>query len=185
MAAWAGVLTFLLVGGAATGATAHKGKLPEDALTLVRQASGLLAQNPAMTGEVKERLEAVLESKKTAGVNLGQVREALRALDRGDIAEARRLLIASIGPAGLVKPPEGPGRSVSSPAPAATGAVSPPAPAVQPPMPPSADVAMKMAEPLRVRFARSPVEIALLAAALALIGLGATSLRRGRGEVHS
>src|SRR3990172_3292911 len=106
----AGILAAGLVGLAAGGALAHKGKLPEDALTLVRQAAALLAQNPGMTGEVRERLQAALKSKKPAGVHLDQVAEALRALEKRDVAGARRLLLAAIMPAGMPMPPAGPRR---------------------------------------------------------------------------
>lgn len=46
--AWGVILSAILVGVGAAAVQAHKGKLPQDALTLVRQASALLAQNPGM-----------------------------------------------------------------------------------------------------------------------------------------
>lgn len=171
-----------LVGLAAGGVLAHKGKLPEDALTLVQQASALLAQNPNMSGEVKERLQMALQSKKPAGVRLDQVREALRALDRRDVATARLLLMEAIQPTGMPKPPEGPERAAPpSGAPPSPRAAAAPA---APPSLPSVEVAMKMAEPLRVEFAGSTTEAILLAVALALIGLGLTSLWRSREEAR-
>lgn len=164
--------------------TAHKGRLPEDALTLVRQASALLAQNPAMTGEVRERLEAALRSNKPQGVHLDQVEEALRALKQQDIARARRLLMASMMPAGMPMPLGSP-RAASQmpvvPIPISPTVVRPPA---QPSDRSSVDVAMKMAAPLRPRFTGSTAEIAILGVALALIGLGLVSLWHRRGAVQ-
>lgn len=178
----AGMIIAGLVGLLAGSAGAHKGKLPDDALTLVRQAAALLAQNPAMTGEVKERLEAALKSKRTDGVHMDQVADALRAMERKDVGEARKLLMASIMPAGMPMPPQGP-RS-STPAPPASS-TAPPAPSPERPAgPPPVDVAMKMAEPLRVRFAGSRTETIILAVSLALIGLGLTSLWRSREGAH-
>lgn len=167
-----GVMTASLLALTATGVMAHKGKLPVDALTLVRQASALLAQDPTMTGEVRERLQAALKSKKPEGVRLDRVAEALRALEKKDIAAARRLLMASMMPAGMPMPPEGPRRAVPQ------APVAPPS--APPARPPSVDAAMKMAEPLRARFTGSAAEIVILASALALIGVGLTSLWRSR-----
>lgn len=170
-----GLLTAGLVGLGASVAEAHKGKLPEDALTLVRQAAALLAQNPAMTGEVRERLELALKSRKPAGVHLDQVALALRALDRRETAGARRLLLASIMPAGMPMPPERPRLSVPQPAPPLvrrSPAPAPPPVTQQPSPPPSVEVAMKMTEPLSVRFTGSPAEVLVAAAGLALMGLG-------------
>ncbi len=179
------LMTAVLLGLPAGGALAHKGKLPEDALTLVRQASALLAQNPGMTGEVRERLQAALKSKKPAGVYLDQVAEALRVLDKKDVGTARRLLMAAIMPAGMPMPPEGPGRSAPSTAapPSAAPLPSPP-PAVASGQPPgvqlSVEVAMKMAEPLQARFTGSKAENAILAGGLALVGFGLFLLGRTR-----
>src|SRR4030067_3019779 len=84
------LITAALLGLLPGAVLAHKGKLPDDALTLVRQASALLAQNPGMTGEVRERLEAALKSKKTEGVRLELVADALQALKQNDPPVARR-----------------------------------------------------------------------------------------------
>ncbi len=180
------LVTAVLLGLPAGGALAHKGKLPEDALTLVRQAAALLAQNPGMTGEVRERLKAALKSKKPAGVHLDQVAEALRALDKKDIGTARRLLLAAIMPYGMPMPPEGPGRT------APRAAASPPSAAPLPSPPPagvsgqppavqlSVEVAIKMAEPLRVRFTGTKAENAVLAGGLGLVGFGLFLLGRTR-----
>lgn len=177
----AAVLAVMLAAEPATGALAHKGKLPEDALTLVQQASALLAQNPGMTGEVKERLQAALKSKKPEGVDLQAVSAALQALDNKDTAGARRLLMAAITPPGMPKPPRAVRRAPAPSGPSTAPAVPP---AAEPAVPPPVDVAMKMAEPLQVQFARSTVETVLLAVSLALIGLGLTSLWRSLGEVR-
>jgi len=180
-----GLVTAVLLGLPIGAVLAHKGKLPEDALTLVRQASALLAQNPGMTGEVRERLQAALKSKKPAGVHLDQVAEALRTLDKKDVGTARRLLLAAIMPAGMPMPPEGPGRTAPSAAapPSAAPLPSPP-PAVASGQPPavqlSVEVAMKMAEPLQARFTGSKAENAILAGGLALVGFGLFLLGRTR-----
>lgn len=168
---------------AAGNVMAHKGRLPEDALTLVRQASALLAQNPSMTGEVRERLEAALKSRKPEGVRLDQVAEALHALENSDIAAARRILMLSMMPAGRPMPPAGPTHvPPSSPGRPPSPSTPDRSPGVEPSGPPSVDAAMKMAEPLRVRFAGSTAEIMILAVAVGLIGFGLLSLWRG-GEI--
>jgi len=176
------VLTAMLIGFQGGIAEAHKGRLPEDALTLVRQASALLAQNPAMVGEVRERLEAALKSKKPEGVHLEQVAEALRALEKKDITGARRLLLGSIMPAGMPMPPEGPRGRSAQPAPTRPPAGTLPAQPlpVQPPQASSVDAAMNMAEPLRARFTGTAAEIGVLAIGLVLVGLGLFASLRSR-----
>lgn len=172
------VLVSLLVGPTA----AHKEKLPEDARTLVQQAAALLAQDPAMTDEVEERLEAALKSSKPEGVHVDQVAQAMRALESKDVASARRLLTEAIMPAGMPMPPVDLRRNVSTAPPAAT--ITPSLPSAQPSSPPSVEVAMKMAEPLRSRFTRTASEDLLLAAALMLIAVGLASLWRARDVVR-
>jgi len=174
------VIVGFLVGIGTTGALAHKGKLPEDALTLVRQASGLLAQDPGMSGETKERLEAALESKRPQGVDLDKVREALTALDRKDIPGARQLLLAAITPAGMPLPPRDVARASPSPSPPPAAVPVPVAPTSMPAAGGSMMETMKMMEPLRSRFAGTPAELGLLAGAVVVIGLGLFSLRGGR-----
>ncbi len=171
-----GVTTTLLIALGAGGVFAHKEKLPADALTLVRQASALLAQNPGMTGEVRERLEAALKSKKPEGVHLDQVALALRALEKRDVATARRLLLAAIMPAGMPMPPEGPRRPAARPTVTPAAAAPAPPPGVQL----SVDVAMRMTEPLRVRFTGSRAETSVLTTGLGLVGLGLFLLGRSR-----
>jgi len=176
--AWAVVLTAMLVTGSVAGAHAHKETLPEDALTLVQQASALLAQNPGMTGEVRERLQAALQSKRPEGVDLEKVAAALEALGRNDRAGARRLLVAATAPPRTPKPPQGVRRPASA---AAGGAVTPAPRTAASPAPPSVETAMKMAEPLRTRFSGTPAEYGLLVVAAVLISLGVLTLR-GTGE---
>ena len=167
------LITAALVGLLPGAALAHKGKLPDDALTLVRQASALLAQNPGMTGEVRERLEAALKSKKTEGVRLELVVSALQALRQNSTTAARRFLMESTMAAGVPMPPEG--VRGAAPRPAAQVPVPPP-PRAQP----SADVAMRSAEPLRAAYTGSRGEVGLLASAVVLIVLGLASLVRRR-----
>ncbi len=171
-------LVSLLVGPAA----AHNEKLPEDALTLVQQANALLAQNPAMTDEVEERLQAALKSSKPEGVHLDQVAQALQALARKDMASARGLLTEAIMPVGMPMPPADVRRGGAT-APSGSAALPSP-PSAQPSPPPSVEVAMKMAEPLRGGFTRTASEDLLLAAALMLIAIGLASLGRGRDVVR-
>lgn len=170
-----GVLAATIAGAVSAATLAHEGKLPEDALTLVQQASALLAQNPGMTGEVRERLQAALKSKKPQGVHLDQVTLAVQALQRKDIATARRLLLEAIMPAGMPMPAQGRGPQPSA-------AVPPPAQPSSPP--PSVEIAMNLTEPLQVRFGRSKAEDVVLASSLALIGVGLTALWRGREAVR-
>ncbi len=181
------ILTVVVLLGLGGGAAwAHKEKLPADALTLVRQASALLAQNPGMTGEVKERLEAALKSRKPQGVDLKQVAAALAALDKRDVATARRLLLTSIMPAGMPMPPQAPGRAAPQaagpPPPRATVPASPPAAAESAPMGAqlSVEAAMTMAAPLQVRFAGSRAETSVLIMGLGFVGLGLFLLGRSR-----
>ena len=181
----ASVLVLLAV--ASSPAWGHKGKLPSDALTLVRQAAGLLAQNPGMRGEARERLQAALRSNQTQGVHMDQVAQALQALERGDLSSARRLLIASIMPAGMAMPPSGPRRATAPagppPAPSPSALLNPSgqmaAGEMRPPVaPPSVETAMRTAEPLRPRFDSSPAEIVLLLVGALVAGTGVVTLRR-------
>src|SRR3990170_6575899 len=91
-------LGLVLAQGSADIALAHKGKLPPDALSLVRQAAALLAQDPKMQGEVKERLDSALKSADTRGVDLTKVKQARDALAAGDVPAARRALAEAIPP---------------------------------------------------------------------------------------
>lgn len=170
-----GVLVVTITGAISAAAFAHEGKLPEDALTLVQQASALLAQNPGMTGEVRERLRAALASRKPDGVHLDQVKAALAALERKDMTTARRLLVESIMPVGMPMPAQGRGPQPSV-------VVPPPARPSSPP--PSVEVAMKITEPLHPRFGQSTAEDIVLALSFALIGLGLTALWRGQEAVR-
>jgi hypothetical protein len=181
----ASVLVLLVL--ASSPARGHKGKLPSDALTLVRQAAGLLAQNPGMRGEARERLQAALRSNQTQGVHMDQVAQALRALERNDISSARRLLTASMMPAGMAMPPSGPRRSSASSSPPPAPAQSVPQPPsgqmpagemTPPGTPPTIETAMRTAQPLRSRFGGSPAEIVLLIVGALVAGAGVVTLRR-------
>lgn len=177
------VLGALLVQGQMDIALAHKGKLPKDALTLVRQAAALLAQDPRMIAEVRERLDAALQSADSGAVDLAKVRQARDALAAGDILAARRALVDAIG-AGTPSPPGAPARSVPLPRSGATPGTMPvgppsPEPGGLPQQQPAA-VAMKMAEPLTTRFGGTSAEVATVLVGLALIAVGLVVLRPGR-----
>jgi hypothetical protein len=175
----------LLVTVPAGTALAHKSKLPSDALSLVRQAAALLAQDPKMQGEARERLEAALASKDVRGVDLTQVKQALDALAAGDIPAARRALTGAVisGTASTAAPPEA---AASGSGPAAGMAPMTAGPSgstvAQPAVSSPADTiaAMKMSEPLVARFGRSPGELATLFVGIALIAVGLGALRRER-----
>lgn len=152
------VLAISITSAAAASVEAHEGKLPEDALTLVRQAAALLAQDPAMRGEVKERLRAALNSKRPEGVHLDQVKAALQALERNDSASARRLVASSMMPAGMIMSPQRPGGAAAPSVPSSSPAPAP-APA---PRPQTVETMMAMAEPLRSDFTGSTAEVTLL-----------------------
>ena len=158
-------LGLVLAQGSADIALAHKGKLPPDALSLVRQAAALLAQDPKMQGEVKERLDAALKSADTRGVDLAKVKQARDALAAGDVPAARRALAEAIPPPG-------------TPAPAVPSVEPPPQP--QQSSTPDPMAAMKMAEPLVVRVGRTSAEIGALIVGLALVVVGLVALRGGR-----
>lgn len=158
------ILAAILLAEMTGTALAHKGKLPPDALSLVRQAAALLAQDPKMLAEARERLEAALASEDARGVDLLKVREARDALAAGDMPAARRALTdAVIAGAPMSAPPSG-------------SAAPPPAAA----SPADTMAAMRMAEPLVTRFGGSPGELATLLLGLALVGVGVRALRRGR-----
>lgn len=95
------------------------------ARTLVQQALGLLTQTEE-PAEAMERLEAALDSQDTEGVDLASVRDALRALERGDHEEAIAHLNEALAPA------EEPAQPTGEPA---GGHEEGPAPAKQAPQP--------------------------------------------------
>ncbi len=172
-----------LVGGSSGVALAHKDKLPPDALSLVRQAAALLAQDPKMSGEAKERLEAALTSRDPRGIVLAKVTQALNALAARDIPGARRALAeaTAMPEAGSPAAPTQPGTSpqtASPPAPRPS-----PVPGVAPeqrPSVPDAMARMKMAEPLAVWYGGTPGELTALVAGLAFVVVGFVTLfRRG------
>ena len=170
-------LGLVLAQGSADIALAHKGKLPPDALSLVRQAAALLAQDPKMQGEVKERLDAALKSADTRGVDLVKVKQARDALAAGDVPAARRALAEAI-------PPGTPAPAVPSvespPQPRVTPMPGPGAPPKQPSPTPDPMAEMKMAEPLLVRFGGTSAEIGALMLGLALVVVGLVALRGER-----
>ncbi len=172
----AGGFALLIVMASAPAATAHKGKLPPDALTLVRQASALLAQSPGMSGEVKERLQAALQSKRPEGVDRQKVAAAIARLDRRDVPGARRLLLAAVSPPGMPMPPQGMSPTVPAPSAPSKAQTS----AAQPPAPQSMETAMRMSEPLRARFGGTSGEVMLLVVAGVLVAAGLLSLWAGR-----
>ncbi len=156
-------------------ALAHKGKLPDDAVTLVRQAAALLAQDPTMLGEAMERLDAALKTKNTAGIDLVKVQQDREALLARNMPATRRALAEAVPSGTSAPPPMSPGGAPPVAQPSPQGAASetraaPPEPMAQ----------MKMAEPLVVRYGGAPAETAIILVGAALAVVGAVSLRRGR-----
>ncbi len=147
----------VLVGESSGVALAHRDKLPPDALSLVTQAAALLAQDPKMSGEAKERLEAALKSKDLRGVDPVKVKQAFDALTARDIRGARRALAEATA------------------MPEAGSPVLPPRPQVS-----DAMAQMKMAEPLAAQYGGTRGEVAAALAGLALVVVGfVTLIRRG------
>jgi hypothetical protein len=102
------VVAVLALGALPAGsALAHGGE--EEALentparALAQQALALLSQRDKVV-EAHERIEAALKSKNRAGVDLALLRQTQRAFDRGDHAEARRLINRALMP--KREPPE-------------------------------------------------------------------------------
>ena len=172
-----------LAQASANVALAHKGKLPTDALSLVRQAAALLAQDPKMTAEVKERLDAALTSRDPRGVNLANVEQARSALASGDILATRRLLADAIVPVSAGTPAPSMPPSTST-----TAGTIPMPPAASPPgsaeavRPATAEqmATMKMAEPLVSRYTGTLGESTTVLVGLVLVVAGLVMLRRGR-----
>jgi hypothetical protein len=169
------VIAAAVLWGSAGHALAHKGKLPDDALALVRQAAALLAQDPTMLGEAMERLGAALNTKNTAGVDLVKVRQAREALLARNIPATRQALAEAVPSGPSAPPPMSPGGAPPAAQPSPPGVASEPRAA-----PPDPMAQMKMAEPLVVRYAGAPAETAIVLVGAALAVVGVASLRRGR-----
>lgn len=100
----------------------------------------------------------------TRGVDLTKVKQARDALAAGDVPAARRALAEAIPP--------------GTPAPVVLSVEPPPQP--QQSSTPDPMAAMKMAEPLVVRFGRTSAEIGALIVGLAFVVVGLVALRGER-----
>lgn len=162
------IVAIALVLAASAPALAHKEKLPKDALTLVRQASAILAKDRKMAGEARERLDAALLSSDPRGVRMEFVHEARAALEAGRVEEARRLLARALLPAPAPRPAKPKGASGP-----ATSVPPPPAPRPQ-----TTEERMRMDQALAPRYTGSAPEIGTAAAGVALLVAGLLGLRR-------
>jgi hypothetical protein len=82
---------------APTTASAHGEGDSDESLVLVRQAIAYLVNKPGDTMDVEDKINDALEAPHTEGVNLILVKQAMDALDAGDMMQVRQLLEKSIG----------------------------------------------------------------------------------------
>lgn len=96
--AFALIVAVLLAGLVSpTSASAHGGGDSDESLVLVRQAIAYLVNKPGDMGHVEDKINDALEAPHTEGVNLVLVKQAMDALDGGDMMQVRQLLEKSIG----------------------------------------------------------------------------------------
>ena len=69
----------------------------DQSLVLVRQAIAFLVNKPGDSADVEDKINDALEAPDKAGVNLTVVKQAMDALDAGDMVKVRQLLQSSIG----------------------------------------------------------------------------------------
>lgn len=86
----------LILGGTATAAGAHGGD-SSSAEELVLTAIAILEVHPALSAAVDDKIIDAQKAKDPSGVKMTLVRQAGTALERGDIAETKRLLEQSVG----------------------------------------------------------------------------------------
>lgn len=143
-------------------ASAHKGESPPpDTATSVRQAIAFLDLSPPNLGEAREKTTWALAAKDQAGVDVDLLRKAGEALAAKEGSRARDLLKQSLAKAA---PAQGPGPGVPG---SATGEDEVAA----------HHVAGAPLDALEPRFSGTRGESLLLAAGIALVGLGFVTLR--------
>jgi hypothetical protein len=88
------VLTGLV---APPAAFAHGEGDSDESLVLVRQAIAFLANKPGDQADVEDKINDSLKAPRKAGVNLTVVKQAMDAMDAGNMTQVRQLLQRSIG----------------------------------------------------------------------------------------
>ena len=78
-------------------ASAHGEGDSDESLMLVRQAIAFLVNRPGDQMDVEDKINDSLEAPHKEGVNLALVKQAMDAMDAGDMMQVRRLLQQSIG----------------------------------------------------------------------------------------
>ena len=78
-------------------ASAHGEGDSDESLMLVRQAIAFLVNRPGDQMDVEDKINDSLEAPRKEGVNLALVKQAMDAMDAGDMMQVRRLLQQSIG----------------------------------------------------------------------------------------
>lgn len=78
-------------------ASAHGEGDSDESLVLVRQAIAFLVNKPGDQMNVEDKINDSLEAPHKEGVNLALVKQAMDAMDAGDMMQVRRLLQQSIG----------------------------------------------------------------------------------------
>jgi hypothetical protein len=82
-----------------SASTAQPASVPQDALTLVRQALAALEVSPPDVGVAAERVIKALFARDTRGVDMPRVRDAQQALDDEDPSAAAAYLMEALRPA--------------------------------------------------------------------------------------
>jgi hypothetical protein len=96
--AFALIVAVLLAGLVSpTSASAHGGGDSDESLVLVRQAIAYLVNKPGDMEHIEDKINDSLEAPHKEGVNLVLVKQAMDAMDGGDMMQVRQLLQKSIG----------------------------------------------------------------------------------------
>jgi hypothetical protein len=96
--AFALIVAVLLAGLVSpTPGSAHGGGDSDESLVLVRQAIAYLVNKPGDMEHVEDKINDSLEAPHKEGVNLILVKQAMDAVDGGDMMQVRQLLQQSIG----------------------------------------------------------------------------------------
>jgi hypothetical protein len=82
---------------AAAPAMAHGGGDSDQASLLVLQAIGILTNKPGAMDDITDKVNDALDAPDKQGVDMAQVQAAKDALDKGDMDQAKALLVKSLG----------------------------------------------------------------------------------------